>query len=135
MIGRRHQRTGWRGSILFVLALVAALGPSWAANYICPMARAESHLPACCSHRLFANASSPESFQVACHCPIPTWQAGAVEANRSLVPSAPHAQIVADLPRSMVSIAAPAATVAFEQVRPPPRSGPALWVRNQSILR
>jgi|GEM_PF-6535212 len=111
MIGGRQQRTGWRGSFLFLLALLAAVGPSWAANYVCPMMRAERHLPACCAHRLFANASSPESFQVSCHCPIPTWQAGAVEANRSLVQSAPQVQIFADLPRSSFSIAAPAAIV------------------------
>jgi hypothetical protein len=131
----RHQRTGWRGSFLFVLALIAAIGPSWAGTYLCPMARAESaksRVPACCAHRQVTAATAGPSLRVACHCPIPTWQVGAVNQglNRAeFVPAvsvAPAPAIVIVLSRT-----APIANFLPRVVR---ASGPPLWVRNLSIL-
>lgn len=123
---------GWRGSLLFVLSLIAAVGPSWAASYLCPMARAESARPACCAHRQVSTATAGPSLRVACHCPIPTWQVGAVNQGLNRAEFVPAVSIApAPVLAIVPSVAAPIANVRTRVVR---ASGPPLWVRNLSIL-
>jgi hypothetical protein len=99
------------------------------------MARAESarsHLPACCAHRTVVDASSPISYRVACHCPIPTWQAGAVNQGLNRADFVPAILVVPALLGEMaLSRAAPVVQVHSDIAR---ASGPPLWVRNLSIL-
>jgi hypothetical protein len=128
----RQQRAGWRGSFLFVLALIAAVGPSWAASYLCPMARAESARPACCAHRNVSTATTGASLRVACHCPIPTWQVGAVNQGFNRAEFVPAVSVAPAPVLTIVSSrTAPIATALPSVVR---ASGPPLWVRNLSIL-
>ena len=132
MSNRAHQRTGWRGSFLFILALVAAVGPSWAANYLCPMARSESVRPACCAHRHASSATAGASLRVACHCPVPSWQVGAVNQGLNRAEFVPAVSVApAPVLAIVLSRAAPIANVLPSVVW---ASGPPLWVRNQAIL-
>ena len=132
---RRGRRlAGWKGRLLLVLALVAAFGPSWAANYLCPMARAEAPAirSSCCAHRVAAKSpAAATSFREACHCPIPKWQASASVQERVAVGpdiDIPHSAL--EPLRFRPSPTAPAAP-APSVVEP---TGPPLWVRHQSIL-
>lgn len=127
----RQSRAGLKGVFLLVLACVAAVGPSWASTYLCPMARLEAPKASCCAHRAPKAGTFAVSLREACHCPVPAWQAGASDQERT------SPQIEAS------GLSAPVALVLTVTAFPAPRvlpilaavpTGPPLWVRNQSIL-
>ena len=132
MTSRTHQRKSWRGSFLLLLALVAAVGPAWASAYLCPMARAEAATSACCAHHPSVDRTQA-SFAEACHCPKLSWQADAIDYRSAQV--SVEAPAVATVPVVLISVfATPVERTTYSFARPPARSGPALWVRNQAIL-
>jgi len=117
-----------------VLSLIAAVGPAWASAYLCPMARVEAAVPVCCAHRTSVDKAQTALLAEACHCPKLSWQAGAVDYRSADLVSL-QAQVVATAP--LVAIPVVATSVernTYTFTRPPARSGPALWVRNQAIL-
>lgn len=128
---RSRQRAGVRGIFLLVLACVAAVGPSWASTYLCPMARAEAPKASCCAHKVPKSGTFSVSLREACHCPIPAWQAGAADQER-IAPQIEASLLAAPVPGLLTvgTFAAPR-TLPISAAVP---TGPPLWVRNQAIL-
>jgi len=130
MSNRRHQRAGLKGILLLALACVAAVGPSWASTYLCPMARAEAPKASCCAHKS-KTGTFTVSLREACHCPVPAWQVGAADQERT----SPQVETsVLNAPQPLVCGVTAFIVPRILPILAAVPTGPPLWVRNQSIL-